>query len=72
MNKSKETTSAESVKNPSECLRVPGLASVMEELRAKYPALSEASVRRILGLPVLQEDVKQDDISSHLESEVNR
>jgi hypothetical protein len=44
----------------------------MEELRAKYPALSEASVRRILGLPVLQEDAKQDDIPSHLESEVNR
>lgn len=67
MNKSKETTSAESLKSASRFLRVPGLASVIEELRAKYPALSEASVRRILGLPVPQED-----IPSHPESEVNR
>lgn len=72
MNKSKETTSTESLKSGNEFLRVPGLASVMEELRAKYPELSEASVCRIFGLPVLQEDAKQDDISSHPESEVNR
>jgi hypothetical protein len=62
MNNNKETASKEGLKSASEFIRVPGLPAIIEELRAKYPALSENSLRRILGLPVLQREPGRDDI----------
>ena len=72
MHSTEETASKETLKSASEFIRVPGLAAIIEELRAKYPTLSENSVRRILGLPVLQEHPGEDDNSRPPESEVNR
>lgn len=72
MNNKKEATSKEALKGASEFIRVPGLAAVIEELRVKYPALSENSLRRILGLPALQGDAGDDHISCPPERDANR
>ena len=72
MNNKEETASKETLKSASEFIRVPGLAAIIEELRATYPTLSENSLRRILGLPVLEGDAGDDDISCPPEPEVNR
>jgi len=72
MNNKEETASKETLKSASEFSRVPGLVAIIEELRAKYPTLPENSLRRILGLPVLQDHPGEDDISRPPESELNR
>jgi hypothetical protein len=72
MNNKKESASKEALKSASEFIRVPGLAAIIEEMRAKYPALSENSLRRILGLPVLKGNPGEDDTCRPPESEVNR
>jgi hypothetical protein len=43
----------------AETIRVPGLAVMMEEIRHKYPELTDAAVRRILRLPSGQAETEE-------------